>query len=323
MLDYDCVTVPGLGGFILQSKPAWINRGKNRIYPPSRLISFNSLLNHDDGLLISSIAKAREVSYREAGSVVAEFTEVCKRKIASGEAIVMEGIGELIPGQEGRLEFRQSGNESFNNKVFGMASISLYTKEKTPGTTRLDQKPVDRKIKRQKERKPASVKWTLAVSVPVILFLLYGIIFPQSIQQIYTQYSGFLFLYNRIENKTEIPSTPVSTITVPAPVVITEQVRQEVPEVTRSEVAKAEVTKAEVMAGPKYYIIGGCFESGENADKFYSELTRRGFEAEKAGTTSRGHFRISYKSFTEKAPALSYLQEIRARENPSAWLLKY
>jgi hypothetical protein len=311
MLDYDCVTVPGLGGFILQLQPAWINRSKNRIYPPSRSISFNSVLNHDDGLLISSIARSRQVSYRDAGNVVAEFTEICRRKIASGEAVVLDGIGELFTGPEGRLQFRQSDTGNINNEVFGMAPINLYAISKAEITNRLDRKPADRKIPHQKERKSASVKWTLAVSVPIVLFLLYGIIFPQSIQNVYTQYSGIWFNFRHTETPIEVPVDLVPAIPAPEPEVIAEPVKEK------------EITATDVKTGPKYYIIGGCFESEENAGKFFSELIRRGFDAEKAGTTGRGHARISYKSFTDKAPALSYLQEIRANENPSAWLLKY
>jgi hypothetical protein len=311
MLDYDCVTVPGLGGFILQRKQSWINHSKNRIYPPSRTVSFNSLLNHDDGLLISAIARSRQVSYREAGTVVSRFADLCNSKISAGEAIMLDGIGELYPGQEGRLQFRQSDTDEFYSEVFGMASISLYAHGRAQSPARLDKKPADRKIQPQKERKPGSVKWTLAISIPVILFLLYGIIFPQSIQNLYTQYSGIWFNFHYAEVKTEARAEPAPAIIAPEPEVIAEPVKLE-----------AETTVA-VPTGPKYYIIGGCFESEENAGKFFSELTKRGFEAEKAGTTGHGHIRISYKSFADKAPALSYLEEIREKENPSAWLLKY
>jgi hypothetical protein len=311
MLDYDCVTVPGLGGFILQRKQSWTNHSKNRIYPPSRTVSFNSLLNHDDGLLISAIARYMQVSYREAGTVVSQFASLCNSKIASGETLVLDGIGELSPGPEGRLQFRQSDTFEFYSEVFGMTSISIIAYGKDQSPARLDKKPADRKIQPQKERKQGSVKWTLAISIPVILFLLYGIIFPQSIQNLYTQYSGIWFNFQYTEAKTEPQPVQVPAITAPEPEVIAEPVKQE-----------TEATVA-VPTGPKYYIIGGCFESEENAGKFFSELTKRGFEAEKAGTTGHGHIRISYKSFADKASALSYLQEIREKENPSAWLLKY
>lgn len=317
MLDYDCVTVPGLGGFILQPQPAWINRGKNRIHPPSRSISFNSLLSHDDGLLISALAKSRQVSYREAGIEVAQFAGSCKSKLASGGTVLLDGIGELSTSPEGQLRFSPSDTDGFHNGVYGMTSVSLYTRAIDQKPVRLEKKPSDRKTPLQKEKKPGPVKWTLAVSLPIILFLLYGIIFPQSVQNVYRQYTGFMFILNLTQMESGHKASPAPLIAVAEPVVITEPV---IPEETKTiEDAKT----IEVQTGPKYYIIGGCFESPENAGKFLSELTSRGFEAEEAGTTGHGHVRISYKSFSDKSPALSYLQEIRGKENPSAWLLKY
>ncbi len=311
LLDYDCVTVPGLGGFILQFKPAWINRSKNRIYPPSRAISFNSLLDHDDGLLISAIATSRQITYREAAVVVSDFADTCKRKTGAGETIAIEDIGELSAGPEGKLKFMPYTTKGFNNEVFGMAPISLYSRVEAPQPVRLAQNPADRKIPRLKEKKQAPVKWTLALALPVILFLLYGIIFPHSLQNIYTQYSGMNIEFLPAEKHIVQTSAPVPEVLAP------------VIEVIAQPVATKVEMPVETAASPKYYIIGGCFESEENADKFLRELSKRGFDAEIAGTTNRGHRRISYKSFNEKSPALSYLQEIRATENASAWLLKY
>ena len=42
----DCVIITGLGGFVLNYKPAYINEINNTIHPPSKLISFNSKLIH-------------------------------------------------------------------------------------------------------------------------------------------------------------------------------------------------------------------------------------------------------------------------------------
>jgi hypothetical protein len=315
LLDYDCVTIPGLGGFILQSQPALINRAKNRLLPPSRTISFNSLLNHDDGLLISSVAKSGQLSYGDAGAIVAEFAEEIKQAVLEGKSAIIEGIGEFSRGPEDKIQFRQSDRENFSREAFGMAPVNLYPLNMNRNTARLTQKPADRKLKPSRERLPGSVKWTVAVSLPVILFLLYGIIFPQSIQDIYTQYSGILFNYHRVEINNE-STPPVASVVIETPASVA----------SKEEPVKEDKTVRpgpEIQVKQKYYIIGGCFEHQENADKFYSELSSRGFNAEKAGTTGRGHIRISYKSFEDKSSALDYLQQIKAGENPSAWLLKY
>jgi cell division septation protein DedD len=115
--------------------------------------------------------------------------------------------------------------------------------------------------------------------------------------------------------KQEPVQAPVVSLPVEPAVVI-----QDEPVAPSKPVVKSQ---ASPVSSKKFYIIGGCFESHENAYKFLSELKNRGFEAEEAGTNQRGHLRISYKSFPGRQEALIYLDEIKARENPAAWLLKY
>lgn len=325
LFEYDCVTIPGLGGFIMQSQPASINRGKNRLLPPSRFPSFNSLLNHDDGLLVSTMARKGNISYREAGVIAGEFAEACKKRIINGEKVNLEGIGELSSGPDGGIQFRQLPQANFLAGVFGMEPLNLFPLAKPQFPARLSAKPSDRKPKQIAERKPASVKWTLIVSLPVILFLLYGIIFPSSIRYLYNNNAGLVFdltpthFIRYVDNKELI---------IPDKVVVLEKIAvPDQPVINAPSPVPVEKPVAAVepvgKLSPRYYIIGGCFLSEINADKFLHELNNRGFEAEKAGTNNRGQIRISYKSFNDKPSALSFLQSIRDEENPAAWLLKY
>jgi hypothetical protein len=307
LYTYDCVTIPGLGGFIMQSQSSRIVREKNRIYPPSRYPSFNSLLNHDDGLLISAIARAEQISYHDSGLFVLEFARNCKKRLSLGENILLDGIGELSSNPEGAVRFQHLNHTNFYAGAFGMEPLNIYpvTRQKLPD--RLTKKPEDRKPQPSMVKQPASVRWTLMVSVPVVLFLLYGIIFPSSIQNFYRNYSGLVFDFGYPKGVKVLPPSTPSIETI-KPVVVEKILT---------------IAEPPVQQGPRYYIIGGCFLSEENAAKFLQDLISRGFEAEKAGSNNRGQIRISYKSFPEKAAALSYLQTIKNAENPSAWLLKY
>lgn len=314
LYKYDCVTIPGLGGFIMQSRTSRLDRDKNRLYPPSRYPSFNSLLNHDDGLLISAIVRAEKISYHDSGLKLQEFISNCKIRLSLGEKILLDGIGELSLNADGAIRFRQLSQTNFFAGVFGMEPVNSYPVASQKPAARLTQKPADRKPRQQGTKQPASVKWTLILSVPVIIFLLYGIIFPSAMQNLYRNYSGLLFDFSSPEitrqpvvHKIEIPPAP------------------EVFNTTEPVAEKKTVTVVEtpVQQTPRYYIIGGCFLNEDNAAKFLQNLTGRGFEAEKAGSNNRGQIRISYKSFPDKTAALSYLQIIRNEENSSAWLLKY
>jgi hypothetical protein len=323
---YDCVTVPGLGGFIMQLQSSRIDREKNRIYPPSRYPSFNSLLSHDDGLLISAIARAEKMSYYDSGLLVHEFAGNCRKKLSLGEKVLLDGIGELSSNAEGAIRFRHLNHTNFYPGVFGMEPLNLYPVVRQKPQDRLTQKPDDRKPRPSKAKQPASVTWTLILSVPIVIFLLYGIIFPSSVQNLYRNYSGMVFNFGDPRGAQDVLN---KTVTPPGKMVFNapEQAPAEkaivpVAKITATAVKEIVTTEAPVPS-MRYYIIGGCFISGENADNFLQELIGRGFEAEKAGANNRGQIRISYKSFADKTSALSYLQLIRNHENPSAWLLKY
>jgi hypothetical protein len=316
---YDCVTIPGLGGFIMQSQSSRIDKEKNRIYPPSRYPSFNSLLSHDDGLLISNIARAEKISYHDSGLLVNEFAENCKRGLALGEIINLEGIGKLSSNPEGGIQFRHLNHANFHPGVFGMDSLNLYPIFRKKSRERLTQKPDDRKISQPRAKQPASVRWTLIVSLPVILFLLYGIIFPASVQDLYRNYSGLLIDLVRPE---KVQQPVLSNFAVASETLIIKT-----PAPSQNTIVPEEkpltASVSPVQPSLRYYIVGGCFMSEENAAKFLQDLIGRGFEAERAGSNNRGQIRISYKSFPDRTAALSYLQLIKNEENPSAWLLKY
>jgi len=57
----DCVILPGFGAFVLKKKAASVVG--NKFSPPSKNISFNSMLKENDGLLVKQISRTRKISY--------------------------------------------------------------------------------------------------------------------------------------------------------------------------------------------------------------------------------------------------------------------
>jgi hypothetical protein len=334
MFEYDCVTIPGFGGFVMQSLPAKIDKVKHRIYPPARVPSFNSMLSHDDGLLSSRMAKDGNISYEDAAKLVQEFASELKNCIVRGENVILEGIGELRKGPEGKINFTPAVDANFQTSSFGLEPLNLYPVSKEPVKERTVRKPVDRKPAEFREKRPASVRWTVTVAIPVILFLLYGIIFPGSFQKVYTSYSGILVdIFHRqkaepavVQVKPEVSAEPLTILEPERKIAAAPVIVKEVPVTVVPEVKKETVKKAEPVVKPstqKYYIIGGCFELEENAAKFMKQLKKKGYDPEEAGANKHGHVRISYKSFTDKQEAITFMDQIKKDENPSAWLLKY
>ena len=326
LFDYDCVVVPNFGGFLAHPVAARLVREKRRIYPPGRAVSFNALLVRDDGLLVSAIAREEKVTFRTAALQVEEFTSKAKKALSDGLSVMLEGIGNLTLNREGKMVFQPLPEANLSASSFGLESIFAYPASYEEPVQKRSEKPKDRKPRAVRKKSPASVKWTVALSLPVILFLLYGIIFPYSFQDLYNNYSGIatgIF-------QEEFPQKP-SIKAGPVPVQVQEEPkRPEVFSTIASDAMAAALpadtpVKKETPPAPekKYYIIGGCFENENNAKKFREDLKKRGYNSEEAGTNNSGHIRISYKSFPVRQDALIYLEEIRNSENPAAWLLKY
>jgi nucleoid DNA-binding protein len=52
----DCVILPGFGAFVLKKKSATVVG--NEFIPPSKKVSFNSMLKENDGLLVKQISRS-------------------------------------------------------------------------------------------------------------------------------------------------------------------------------------------------------------------------------------------------------------------------
>lgn len=114
---HDCVVVPGLGAFVAQHIPASISHDGCSILPPSRELSFNPLLTHDDGLLVNSITRREGVSYECGRSAVGREVELINRRLRHEGTLLLDRIGTLTLSDHGLMEFTPV-------KVNGVANLA-------------------------------------------------------------------------------------------------------------------------------------------------------------------------------------------------------
>jgi len=185
LYDYECVVVPGLGGFISNEKPAGINNVNHQFNPPYSQIFFNVHLTTNDGLLINHIQKQSGLPYNEVRQNVDQFVSDCLKTFESGEKVFFENIGSLEFDQNKNIRFEQIEEVNYNTNAFGLSSfISPAIKRQTdeekirgliiPQKSRT-LKPADRKpTHRQKSKHRGFVK------LPVIIALAAVLIFSMS-----------------------------------------------------------------------------------------------------------------------------------------------
>jgi len=134
---HDCVIITGLGGFILNHRPAYINEITNKIYPPSKTISFNKNLSNNDGLLANYIANTENISYDEACLEIMKFSRKAKLKLEKGNTILFENIGELHQNTSKNIEFTINTLFNFNTHSYGLTSFQIdEVKSKTTNSMR-------------------------------------------------------------------------------------------------------------------------------------------------------------------------------------------
>jgi nucleoid DNA-binding protein len=335
---HDCVILPGFGGFITQTFDGKFDPLTRKFYPPCREVSFNGLLTGDDGLLVSEISKRKGVDYIEGKKIVHEYVTSLKSDAKYSQEILIDDIGKFSLSNEGKWIFNPIQETNLLDSSFGLTTVTappLITK-KTKQKERSIKNRVDRKPHVERNRIPAPVKWTLIISIPIILFLLWGIIFPGSFQYQYASYNNLLaelrqsnksfafgpvtsesgeLIVNRIQplvlseiEYTQSPEDPVKPMETIA--VYLDFESNDPPEPPSSQSRKI------------YYVIGGVFRNENNATRYRSALIALGYKAELAGTNRQGFYRVSYDSFLSWSQAASFLEEIKANENPSAWILK-
>jgi hypothetical protein len=122
---YECVIVPGLGGFIAHQESAVIDPVSMLIIPPSKHITFNAQLLINDGLLASHLADYLRIDYVEAIKIIDIETNNFSQSLKSRSQIQIDGLGNFTLNNSDNLLFTPEKNANFLIHSFGLAPVKL------------------------------------------------------------------------------------------------------------------------------------------------------------------------------------------------------
>jgi len=145
LYEYECVVIPGLGGFISNEVPAAINTVQHTFSPPRKNIVFNSRLQTNDGLLINHIASSEDIGYAEAKARVERFVRKCHKALDDGKRIHFHKIGIIFQNSDGDIAFESDTAYNYLADSYGLSSFI------SPSITR---ETIFRTEKKFKDRKP-------------------------------------------------------------------------------------------------------------------------------------------------------------------------
>ena len=103
---YQCVGVPGFGAFLCEWQSAQVIVAQNSFVPPKKIISFNSHIKNNDGLLANHIALQEKISYENAVSKIQTQVVFWLEKLENKESLVLENIGEIFSNSENNFVFK-------------------------------------------------------------------------------------------------------------------------------------------------------------------------------------------------------------------------
>ena len=292
---YDCVIVPEFGAFLTQRKSAQIYTPV--FHAPTKAISFNEQVQHNDGLLVNHIAKNKQLTYEDALVYVQSAVQELKARIANGAVVALEQIGELKLTTDLKLSFSPSGSVNYLTDSFGLTSF--VTQEITREVLNeqvhtLEEQIPELTVSSEKRKTRSYLKYAAAF---LVLFGGAGLV------------ADTINKNNIAENDTLVEMQAQEAVIQEASFQI-----GTMPAIT------FELPSADTPSG-RYHIVAGAFRFEENAEKKMAQLKAANYKPSRIGTNKYGLHQVVYLSTDDAQEALKALKKIRANDNESAWLL--
>lgn len=294
---YQCVTVPGFGAFLTETQPAHLHESSNAFYPPKKLISFNSYLKNNDGLLANHIATSERTSYDEAVDAIQSEVGIWKNILEINQKFTLKNIGELSLNSEKNVVFSPYEQLNYLTDAFGLSSFV------SPVIKREHYKQEVEKIE---EKAPISITPEKRHSRS---YLKYTAIFVLAMAA--TGTIGYKVYQNRIESQTLSVQQEVQ-----------KEVQNKIQEATFFiENPMPAVTLSVDEEKMPYHVVAGAFREEANAERAFEDLNKKGYHAKRLPANRHGLYPVIYGSYPSYKEAWQAMAQIQKTDNPDAWVL--
>ena len=294
---YQCVTIPGFGAFLTDIQSAQWNEASNGFYPPKNLISFNSFLKNNDGLLANHVAQNEKISYESALVSIENQVIKWKNDLQSANKISFKSIGEFNLNSEKNIVFTPYEQVNYLASSFGLTSLIAPSIKREVIEHLFDDVKEEEVIQLVSDRNIGRT------------YLKYAAVIVLSLS--FTGIMGLKLYQEKVASDTLIVQTEVQ-----------KQVQNTIQEATFViSNPLPSVTLAVKEENMPYHIVAGAFRLEKNAEKVYKRLTRKGYKAKRLAPNSIGLFPVLYGSFPSLEEAERIKSDIQKSENPNAWIL--
>ncbi len=294
---YQCVTVPGFGAFLTEIQSAQLVESSNSFFPPKKLISFNAYLKNNDGLLANHIAQTEKTSYEYAVSAIQYEVFNWKKTLQETGVFSIKNVGDFCLNADRNLIFTPYDQTNYLSSSFGLSPFVSPMVKREIFEQQLEALEETETIQLVPEHKN---KYT---------FLKYAAVFVLGLGL--TATVGYPIYQNEIETQKIIVETAVQR-----------QVQNKIQEATFFIESPIPAVTLTVKEGKlPYHIMAGAFRDEANAQRVFEDLSEKGYKAKRIERNKHGLYPVLYGSFTTYTEAEKLKNEIRAKENPQAWIL--
>lgn len=178
--------MPGLGGFVANTRSAFLNPAQHTFSPPTKKIAFNASLRVNDGLLAHYVSRSGKLTYQEAINAIQHYVDDIFRLLALGEEIEIQNIGSISLDLEQHIQFEPDASTNFLMDSFGLTTVHSPAIKREAIVT----SPLKKMVKGESQHTEVAPKkrqvWRLLELVPAAAVLAILIFNPNVIQKLNT-----------------------------------------------------------------------------------------------------------------------------------------
>jgi len=169
---HNCVVLPGIGAFICNEEPAHFDAENDLLLcPPGRKLAFNELIDNNDGLVASSIARRHGISFDAACKVLADEAAQLRRNIMDCGTVHFGNLGDFESTGNGHITFHASPLAGINGYRFGLRPILVAPCENAMLSVGVTDSQEASAVRVEQRRRRISMR-TVAINVAASLALL-------------------------------------------------------------------------------------------------------------------------------------------------------
>jgi hypothetical protein len=298
LIERDCVIVKGLGAFVASRVPAAFDKKRGVMTPPRKEIVFNKSLSHNDGMLAGYISMQEGVTVDVALVMIDEYVARVRKLLQINGHYELEGVG-VLRSIGGEISFAEDKNNALLSDSYGFAPLRV--EEQRVGISHI--------VRSHTMRRVATTAAVLAC-----LLLVSPDMRDSEVSNRDILFSGYSDLF--------VQSSLGAERTVVADEVVESAVSADMSAPASADETLESEGEELALASKHYYIIVGSFGSNADADKYISDMRRKGVEGLTKMKAVGRKVRVTAGEFADHAEAQEKNRQLRRVGGfEKAWVL--